>query len=238
MDIVLIPGLWLDGSSWDDVIPSLQQAGHRTHPLTLPGMESKDANRSTITLRDHIDAVVAVIDSFDPADGDVVLVGHSGGGAIAHAAVDARPDRVARVVYVDSVPLGEGGVINDEFPAENGEMPLPDWSGFEEQDLVDLDDELRMGFRDRAIPAPAHVASDPQQLFDERRYDVPTTVISSEFPSAVIRELIEQGHPYVAELAKVRNVDYVDLPTGHWPQFTRSQELGRAIVASLDRPTS
>ena len=238
MDIVLIPGLWLDGSSWDDVIPSLQQAGHRTHPLTLPGMESKDANRSTITLRDHIDAVVAVIDSFDPANGDVVLVGHSGGGAIAHAAVDARPDRVARVVYADSVPLGEGGVINDEFPAENGEMPLPDWSRFEEQDLVDLDDELRMRFRDRAIPAPAHVASDPQQLFDERRYDVPTTVISSEFPSAVIRELIEQGHPYVAELAKVRNVDYVDLPTGHWPQFTRSQELGRAIVASLDRPTS
>jgi pimeloyl-ACP methyl ester carboxylesterase len=238
MDIVLIPGLWLDGSSWDDVIPSLQQAGHRTHPLTLPGMESKDANRSTITLRDHVDAVITVIDSFDPADGDVVLVGHSGGGAIAHAAVDARPDRVAHVVYVDSVPLGEGGVINDEFPAENGEMPLPDWSRFEEQDLIDLDEELRARFRERAIPSPARVASDPQQLFDERRYDVPITVISSEFPSAVIRELIEQGHPFVSELAKVRNVNYVDLPTGHWPQFTRPEELGRAILASLDRPTS
>jgi pimeloyl-ACP methyl ester carboxylesterase len=238
MDIVLIPGLWLDGSSWDNVIPSLQQAGHRTHPLTLPGMESKDVNRSTITLRDHVDAVIAVIDSFDPADGDLVLVGHSGGGAIAHAAVDARPDRVAHVVYVDSVPLGEGGVINDEFPAENGEMPLPDWSRFEEQDLIDLDDELRTRFRERAIPSPARVASDPQQLFDERRYDVPITVISSEFPSAVIRELIEQGHPYVSELAKVRNVNYVDLPTGHWPQFTRPEELGRAILASLDRPTS
>ena len=238
MDIVLIPGLWLDGSSWDDVIPSLQRAGHRTHPLTLPGMESKDVNRSTITLRDHVDAVIAVIDSFDPADGDLVLVGHSGGGAIAHAAVDARPDRVAHVVYVDSVPLGEGGVINDEFPAENGEMPLPDWSRLEEQDLIDLDDELRTRFRERAIPSPARVASDPQQLFDERRYDVPITVISSEFPSAVIRELIEQGHPFVSELAKVRNVNYVDLPTGHWPQFTRPEELGRAILASLDRLTS
>ena len=238
MDIVLIPGLWLDGSSWDDVIPSLQQAGHRTHPFTLPGMESKDVNRSTITLRDHVDAVIAVIDSFDPADGDLVLVGHSGGGAIAHAAVDARPDRVAHVVYVDSVPLGEGGVINDEFPAENGEMPLPDWSRFEEQDLIDLDDELRTRFRERAIPSPARVASDPQQLFDERRYDVPITVISSEFPSAVTRELIEQGHPFVSELAKVRNVNYVDLPTGHWPQFTRPEELGRAILASLDRLTS
>jgi pimeloyl-ACP methyl ester carboxylesterase len=140
MDIVLIPGLWLDSSSWDEVVPALEQAGHRTHPLTLPGMESKDADRSKITLRDHVDAVVAVIDSFDAADGQVVLVGHSGGGAIAHAAVDARPDRVARVVYVDSAPLGDGGVINDELPAENGEMPLPDWSRFEDQDLTDLDD--------------------------------------------------------------------------------------------------
>ncbi len=233
MDTVLIPGLWLDASSWDKVVPSLEQAGHRIHPLTLPGMESKDADRSQITLRDHVDAVVKVIDSLDPTDGQVALVGHSGGGAIAHAAVDARPDRVARVVYVDSVPLGEGAVINDELPTEDGEMPLPDWSRFEEQDLIDLDDDLRTRFRERAIPSPAHVASDPQQLFDERRYDVPITVISCEFPSAMIRELIEQDDAYVRELAKVRDVEYVDLPTGHWPQFTRPEELGRAILASL-----
>jgi pimeloyl-ACP methyl ester carboxylesterase len=237
MDIVLIPGLWLDNSSWDKVVPSLQEAGHRTHALTLPGMESKDADRSKITLRDHVDAVVAVIDSFEPVDGQLALVGHSGGGAIAHAAVDARPDRVVRVVYVDSVPLGEDAVINDELPVENGEMPLPDWSLFEEQDLIDLDDDQRANFRERAIPSPAHVAIDPQQLSDERRYDVPITVITCEFPSAVIRELIEQEHPYVRELAKVRDVEYVDLPTGHWPQFTRPEELGRAILTSL-RPRS
>jgi pimeloyl-ACP methyl ester carboxylesterase len=233
MDVVLIPGLWLDASSWNEVIPSLQRAGHRTHPLTLPGMESKDADRSKITLRDHVDAVVEVIDSLGLADCEVALVGHSGGGAIAHAAVDARPDRVTRVVYVDSVPLGEGGMINDEFPTENGEMPLPDWSRFEEQDLTDFDDELLTRFRERAIPSPAHVATDPQQLFDERRYDVPITVISCEFPSSEIQELLEQEHAYVRELARVRDVDFVDLPTGHWPQFTRPEELGRAILASL-----
>jgi pimeloyl-ACP methyl ester carboxylesterase len=232
--IVLIPGLWLDGSSWDEVVPALRQAGHDTHTLTLPGMESRAADRSEITLRDHVDAVVAVIDSFESAE--VVLVGHSGGGAIAHAAVDARPDRVARVVYVDSVPVGEGGVINDAFPTENGDVPLPDWSLFDEEDLIDLDEELRARFRERAVPAPVHVASDPQQLIDERRYGVPITVISCEFPSAMLREMIEQGDGYVQELAKVRDVEYVDLPTGHWPQFTRPKELGQAILASL-RPT-
>jgi pimeloyl-ACP methyl ester carboxylesterase len=232
MDIILIPGFWLDASSWDEVVPALRQAGHRVQALTLPGMESKDADRSEITLRDHVDAVVEVIDSTGPADANVVLVGHSGGGAIAHAAADARPGRVARVIYVDSFPLGEGGLINDELPVENGEVPLPDWSLFEKEDLVDLDDDLRAAFRARAIPTPVHVTSDLQRLSDERRYDVPATVIACEFSSAQLREWMAQDHPALRELAKVRDVGYVDLPTGHWPQFTKPGELGQAILAS------
>jgi pimeloyl-ACP methyl ester carboxylesterase len=236
MDIILIPGFWLDASSWDEVIPALRQAGHRVQALTLPGMESKDADRSQITLRDHIDAVVEVIDSVDPANGKVVLVGHSGGGAIAHAAADARTDRVARVVYVDSFPMGEGGLINDELPVENGEIPLPDWSLFEKEDLTDLDDGLRAAFRERAIPTPVHVASDRQRLSDERRYDVPATVIACEFSSAQVREWMAQDHPAMPELARIRDVGYIDLPTGHWPQFTKPAELGQAIVASVAPP--
>lgn len=230
MDIVLVPGLWLDASSWDEVVPVVEQAGHTAHPLTLPGMDSRDADRSTITLRDHVDALVTVIDSL--ATG-VVLVGHSGGGAIAHAAVDARPDRVARVVYVDSVPLGDGGVINDELPVTGGEIPLPDWSVFEEEDLVDLDDELRERFRGRAIPSPARVASDRQQLTDARRYDVPVTVIACEFSSETLRDLMEKDHSYVRELARIREVTFIDVPTGHWPQLTKPTELGEAIVAAV-----
>jgi pimeloyl-ACP methyl ester carboxylesterase len=234
MEIILVPGFWLDASSWDDVRPLLEEAGHRVRALTLPGLESADADRRGIRLRDHVDAVVAVIDDADRAGGRVVLVGHSGGGAIAHAAADARPERVARVVYVDAGPLATGQAINDELPVVGDEIPLPDWSVFGEEDLRDLDDELRAAFRSRAVPEPAAVASDPLELTDERRYDVPATIISCEFPSEQLKEWIAQGHPYVAELAAMHDVEYVDLPTGHWPQFTRPADLARAILDAVD----
>ncbi|HEY1156262.1 MAG TPA: alpha/beta hydrolase, partial [Arthrobacter sp.] len=60
------------------------------------------------------------------------------------------------------------------------------------------------------------------------------TVIACDFPSAMIREWIAAGHPFVAELAKVRDVEYIDLPTGHWPQFTKPKELARANLAAVD----
>ena len=231
MDIILIPGLWLDGSSWNQVVPVLEQAGHCPRPITLPGMEA-DADRSTVTLRDHVDAVVAEIDARDPADGKVVLVGHSAGAAVAHAAVDARPDRVARAVYVGGFPTADGDAVAAGFPAVNGEVPLPDWSAFEDEELADLDDEARAAFRERAIPSPERVTRDPQQLSDERRYDVPVTVIATEFTTEMLRKWIEQGAEPVREFTKIREVAYVDLPTGHWPQFTRPEELGRVILAS------
>lgn len=231
MNLVLIPGFWLDGGSWDEVAAPLRDAGHSVHALTLPGKESAQADRAGIGLRDHVDAVAAVVDSLpDP----VVLVGHSGGGAIAHAVVDARPGRVARVVYVDSGPLAPGGVINDQLPVVDGEVPLPDWSVFEAEDLIDLTDELRARFRSIAIPEPVGVTRDAQVLSDdERRYAVPVTVVCCEFPTDMLRQWIAAGHPYVAEIAKVTDVTMVDLPTGHWPQLTRPRELATAIIDAV-----
>ena len=230
MDIVLVPGFWLDASSWDGVTPALVAAGHRVHPLTLPGKESLDADRSGITLRDHIDAVIRVVDSLDA---QVVLVGHSGGGGIVHAVADARPERIARVVYVDSGPLGNGDVINDELPSADGEIPLPAWTTFDDDDLVDLTDDLRAEFRARAIPEPAGVANGKQELSNDARYDVPVTVIACEYNAAALERWMDAGEAYVAELARITNRELVDLPTGHWPQFTRPQALGAIILDAI-----
>lgn len=232
MDIILVPGFWLDASSWEKVTPPLVAAGHRVHPLTLPGKESPDASRAGIGLQDHIDAVVEAIDELD---GTVVLVGHSGGGAIIYGAIDARPDRVSRAIYVDSGPLAAGGVINNELPADGDDVPLPPWDTFDAADLTDLNDGLRADFRAQAVPEPRGVAYDMQQLSDERRLDVPTTIIACEFPSSQLQEWIRGDHPYVAELSRIRDVEFIDLPTGHWPQFTRPVELGAELLAAVSR---
>jgi hypothetical protein len=42
-----------------------------------------------------------------------------------------------------------------------------------------------------------------------------------------------EGAPGRGTADEIRDVDYVDLPTGHWPQFTRYEELGLAILASV-----
>lgn len=230
MDIILIPGFWLDGDSWNEVAAPLRAAGHTVHALTLPGLESRDADRTGITFQDHVDAVVSAIDAIDAP---VVLVGHSGGGAIAWSAVDARPDRVARVVYVDSGPLAEGGCVNDELPVVNGEVPLPDWSVFEPDDLVDLTDELRERFRAIAIPEPVRVTSDKVHLSDPRRYEVPATVICCEFRAEQMRRWMEGG--FASELRASKDYELVDLPTGHWPQLTKPAELAATILAAVDR---
>jgi hypothetical protein len=62
VNIVLVPGLWLDGQSWNEVVTPLEAPGHTAHPMTLPGMESPEADRSGITLRDRVDAVIEVVD--------------------------------------------------------------------------------------------------------------------------------------------------------------------------------
>jgi pimeloyl-ACP methyl ester carboxylesterase len=79
------------------------------------------------------------------------------------------------------------------------------------------------------------VARDKQVLSDDRRYDVPATVIACEFSAEMMRGWMTAGHPYVSELAKIRDLEFVDLPTGHWPQLTRPRELASAILGAIDR---
>ena len=231
MDIVLIPGLWLTARSWDAIVPPLEEAGHRAHPLTLPGMEAVDADRSTVTRQDHVDSVVAAIDG---ADGPVLLVGHSMGGVLAWAAAAARLERVAGVVFLASEPsIPEKS--DSMFPVEGGEVPLPAWDFFDDDMVDDLDDDQRATIREGSVASPLRAVTDALAFGDDRLYDLPVIMITAEYDAAQLKEWTDAGESGTEELAKLRNVRYVDLHSGHWPQFTRAADSVRLILEAAER---
>jgi len=229
MDIILVAGLWMGGWAWYEVAPALEEAGHRPVPVTLPGMGSVDADRSSISLADH---VAAVVEAIDAAPGEqVVLVGHSASAGIVYAAADARPDRVARLILVGGFPAADGTPLLRGFEPVGGELPLPDWSEFDEADLRDLGEGGRAAFGAFAVPSPAGVVTGIQQLHDDRRFGIPVTAVSTEYSTADLKDWIDAGEEPVQEFTRFRDVTYVDLPTGQWPMLTRPRQLVNIIVA-------
>jgi len=218
MEIVLIAGLWLDGSAWDVVIPRLRALGHQPTSVVLPGQGAPPA--TTATLADQHTAVLAAVDA---AESSVAVVGHSAACTLAWMAADARPDKVARVAMIGGFPSGDGEAYASFFEIVDGVMPFPGWGPFDGADSADLDEQQRRRIAAAAIPVPEGVAHGVVRLQDERRFDVPVTLICPEFSPAQAREWIDGGE--VPELSKARHIDYVDIESGHWPMFTRPAEL-------------
>ncbi|WP_206794554.1 alpha/beta hydrolase [Amycolatopsis sp. MtRt-6] len=224
MDILLVAGLWLDGSVWDGVAAALRSHGHRPVPLTLPGQGD---GSTSATLEDQVAAVLAAVDA---ASGKPVVVGHSAAATLAWLAADARPDKVAKVVLVGGFPAADGKPYADFFELRDGVMPFPGWEPFEGPDAADLDEEARRAFAAAAIPVPGGVATGIVRLTDERRFGVPVTVVCPEFTPAQAQEWIGAGD--IPELARVGDLGFADLDSGHWPMHTKPAELARLLAAA------
>ena len=233
MDIILLPGLWLDGSSWDAVAGLIGSSGHRPLSVTFPGMTPGE-DIAQVSLQDHVDAVVAAIDTAGPDR--VALVAHSAAGGVAHAAADARPDRIARVIYVGGFPTPDGLPVAGGFEVVDGGIPLPGWEEFDDADMSDLDDSARATFRANSIASPARLTIDAQRLSNPNRLAVPVTMVCTEYTSEELQSWVEQDLEPVSELTDLAHVEYVDLPTGHWPQITRPAELAAIIIERACEP--
>lgn len=224
MDILLIAGLWLDGSAWDEVVPPLTALGHRPVPLTLPGQGD---GSTSATLDDQVAAVLAAVDS---APGKPMVVGHSAACTLAWLAADARPEKVAKVALIGGVPSTDGQPYADFFEPTQGVVPFPGWDPFEGPDSADLDEAARSEFASAAIPVPERVTKGVVRLTDERRFDVPVVLVCPEFTPAQAKEWIGGGD--VPELARARHLDYVDIDSGHWPMLSRPAELAAVLAAA------
>jgi pimeloyl-ACP methyl ester carboxylesterase len=220
--IILVPGFWLGAWAWDDVVSILRAEGHNVTALTLPGLESADADRSAITLSDHVDAICEAVTA---AGAPVVLAVHSGAGAAGYAASDRIPDQIAAMVYVDSGPAT--GAMDPDFDAV--EKPLV-WEEIEKEENLDgLSEDQIATFRERAVPEPAAVLRDAPELTNHARLDVPTTAVATGYTSDEYKAAIKEGYDWLGGFAELRNITWVDLPTSHWPMWSRPQDLAAVI---------
>jgi pimeloyl-ACP methyl ester carboxylesterase len=220
--IILVPGFWLGAWAWDEVAETLRADGHDVMALTLPGLDSVGTDRSNITFADHVDAICDVVAA---AKAPVVLAVHSGAGATGYAASDRVPERIAAVVYVDSGPAT--GPLDPGFT--DVEQPLV-WEEIEaEENLDGLSEEQKATFRERAIPEPGAAIRESAELTNAARLDIPTTAICTGYTSEQYKQAIDQGQTWLGGFAELRNITWVDLPTSHWPMWSRPQELAAII---------
>src|SRR5215475_12650201 len=239
---VLVPGAWLGAWAWHDVAELLMKAGHDVHPLTLTGLAERAAEAGPSTNLDtHIADVTSVLDENDMHD--VVLVGHSYGGAPVTGAADLRPERVAAVVYVDSGPVPDGVAIADFNPPEetaetetrvatSGDGWLVPPISFEPADdpvtLAGLDTAALLTLRERSTPHPYATMTQPLRVTGAGDA-IPRTLIACTMPLEVVRNLIDAGNPFFVGLA---NATLLALPTGHWPMFSEADALAEMLATT------
>ena len=117
--IILVHGAWADGSSWDKVIPLLEEKGFHVTAVHLP----------FTTLADDAATVERALAL---QDGPVLLVGHSYGGAVITEA--GNDPKVAGLVYVAAFAPDQGQSVigqNSQYPPTPGDTQFrPDASGF------------------------------------------------------------------------------------------------------------
>lgn len=226
--IVLIAGHWLGAWAWDEVLEHLDQTN--AVALTLPGLDPEDPARTARTLEEQAEAIADVVTGLG---GPVTLVAHSGANFPVSLVLDRHPELVHRMVWVDSGPVGSGSVFLPGFPEDAAELPLPAFDELGQQaSLEGLSEEILERFRTRAVPEPGPVLREPIELTNDGRRNVPTTLVCCSIPGAQMLELAQSGHPMFAETAELTDVDILDLPTGHWPMWSRPGDLADVIAAA------
>ena len=235
--ILLIAGHWLGAWAWDDVLDHLTTDHSRAVAMTLPGLDGDDPDRVTKTLDDQAAAILDLFARLGVSEEQpAIIVAHSGANFPVSLVLDRHPELVRRVVWVDSGPVAPGSVFAPDLPEGVEELPLPPFDAFPPQaSLEGLSAEVLERFRARAVPEPGPVLRQPIELNNDTRRAVPTTLVCCSMPSEQVLELARAGHPMFAEVANLEHLDVIDLPTGHWPMWSRAGDLAQAIQSEASR---
>lgn len=120
---VLVHGAWHGSWCWKRVRKALQSQGHDVFTPTLTGVGERSHLLSPhVNLDTHIDDVVNLIRWEELSD--VVICGHSYGGAVISGVADRVPDRVGALVYLDAFVLENGQSLHDTLPPDQRSLQI------------------------------------------------------------------------------------------------------------------
>jgi pimeloyl-ACP methyl ester carboxylesterase len=241
----LVGGAWLGGWCWQPIARRLRDQGHDAYPITLTGLgERAHLASPRVDLDTHITDVVNLIEFEDLHD--VVLLGHSYAGIVVTGVADRIRDRISQLMYLDSGPTPDGLSFLDTQPpeakqhierqvAELGDgwrLPVPSWEELENvigASLEGLNEPQRRRMRAHAVAQPFGTYTQPLRLGNTTLSGWLTKVfITTSFPLAQVKELIASEHPWFRELAGPE-WRFLELPTGHWPMFSRPDDLAEQL---------
>ena len=240
---VLIPGAWLGGWAWDGVASRLRAAGHEAHPVTLTGMGDRATEgRPETDLDTHADDVIGLIESKNLQD--VTLVAHSYAGFVALLVADRIPDRLERVIYLDTGPVpdgismldwaGEGAASLEREVAENGDgwlLPFPGVDGLGPPSAIaGLGDQQRGLLNEKAVGQPFGTYRQPVRTsrpFGGEYERILVLAGGLGLSLAEFRGMIGPGGPFAA----MTGADWkaVELATGHWPMLSDPETLAALL---------
>ena len=120
---VLVHGAWHGSWCWKRVRKALQARGHEVFTPALTGVGERSHLLSRqVNLDTHIDDVVNLIQWEELSD--VVLCGHSYGGAVISGVAERIPDRIGALVYLDAFVLKNGQCLHDTLPPEQRNLQM------------------------------------------------------------------------------------------------------------------
>jgi len=116
---VLVHGAWHGAWCWYRIVAALEAVGHRATAIDLPSAGIDATPVSTVTLQAQADRVIALL---DPLPTPVVLVGHSAGGPVISTVAEARPEKIAKLVYLTAYLLPAGSSILSAVQQDPGSL--------------------------------------------------------------------------------------------------------------------
>jgi pimeloyl-ACP methyl ester carboxylesterase len=220
---VLVHGATAGGWIWRTVPSLLRAAGQEVYTPTLTGLgERRHLFSPDISMETHILDVLHVLD-FEELD-QVILVGHSYGGAVITGVAERAAERLSHLVYLDAFVPRDGEAVKDLY-----DPPVADALAEHYLNGGKSSAAGQSGMEDPRFTAhPLKTFVYPLQLKNEAAKALPRTYIFCTEKAEM--GLRGQGIIRSAERARAAGWDYYELHTGHHPMWTLPVELTELLL--------